>query len=166
MDKNEKGEYALYDQGKLIGYSPVGYINGVKVISKVKPVLEVMIEAAKKDGVNLTLAAGLRTWGEQMALRKSNVIDKSKVTDVKYLTEAPATAFKPLTGKPGYSNHHDGIAYDFNVTGRPEVFKWLSANALSFGFVRTIPSERWHWELLPSVKDKFHFVKSTDPSWA
>ncbi len=166
MDKNEKGEYALFDQGKLIGYSPVVLIDGVKVIAKAEAKLIAIKEAAKKAGVNLTLAAGLRTWDEQLRLRKQNVIDKGKKEDVQYLTEAPANAFKPLTGKPGYSNHHDGLAYDFNVTGKPEVFNWLAENAIKFGFVRTIPSERWHWELLPYVTDKYHFVKRTDPSWA
>lgn len=165
MSINDKGEYALYDQGKLIGYSPVVLIDGVKVITKLKDKILALKEAAKKDGVNLTLAAGLRTWDEQMYLRKQNVIDKTKKDDIKYLTEAPSTAFKPLTGKPGYSNHHDGIAYDFNVTGKPDVFKWLSDNAINFGFVRTIPSEKWHWEHLPFIKDKFHFVKQTDTSW-
>ena len=165
-DKNDKGEYALYDQGQLIGYAPVDYVDGVMVIAKIKPKLLEIKAAAKADGVDLTLAAGLRTWGNQLALRKQNVIDKTKINDLDYLTNAPATAFKPMTGKPGYSNHHDGLAYDYNVTGRPGVFEWLSKNALRFGFVRTIPSERWHWENLPYIKDKFYFVKQTDPSWA
>lgn len=166
IDKNEKGEYALYDNGKLIGFAAVDSVDGVRVIVSIKPKLLEMKLAAKKDNVNLVLAAGLRTWGEQMYLRRQNVIDKSKVNDEKYLTEQPANMFKPLTGKPGFSNHHDGIAYDYNVTGKPEVFNWLKKNALKFGFIRTIPSERWHFEYLPYVKDMYQFVKSTDPSWA
>ena len=165
-DKNEKGEYALYDQGKLIGFAPVDYVDKVRVIASMKATLDQMKKQAKADGVDLTLAAGLRTWGDQMYLRKLNVIDKAKANDEKYLTEAPSNAFKPLTGKPGYSNHHDGLAYDFNVTGRPGVFEWLVKNALRYGFVRTVPTERWHWEYLPAIKDMYHFVKQTDPSWA
>lgn len=166
MNQNDKGEFALYDNGQLVGYAPVEFVDYVRVIASIKPKLMQMKTDAKAAGVNLTLAAGLRTWDEQVNLRKQNVIDKSKLSDTNYILTAPATAFKPMTGKPGFSNHHDGLAYDFNVTGKPEVFKWLCENAIKYGFVRTIASERWHWEHLPAIKDMYHFVKRTDSSWA
>lgn len=164
ITKNDKGEYALYDQGKLIGYAPVEMIGGVRVLRDMKPKIMAMIEAAAQDGIKLTLAAGLRTWEEQYNLRKQNVIDKTKVKDDKYLTEQPASMFKPMTGKPGYSNHQDGKAYDFNVTGFPQVYSWLVKNAHRFGFVRTVQSERWHWEYLPGV-GQFNYVAKNDPTW-
>ena len=165
ISKNEKGEYALFDQGKLIGYEPVLEIQRVRVLLSMAPMLLKMIEAAQHDGVNLTLAAGLRTWEEQYNLRKQNVIDKSKVGDDKYLTNEDSSKFRPATGKPGWSNHQDGKAYDFNVTGKPDVYKWLVKNAITFGFIRTVPSERWHWEYWPDNTDKFFKVPKNHATW-
>lgn len=158
-------KFTLYDNGEIIGESNVVMIDGAKVIESIAPVILQMKEEAKKDGVELTLAAGLRTWDEQMFLRKRNVKDKSKANDTAYLTTAPASAFNPFTAKPGYSNHHDGTAYDFNVTGKPQSYSWLVKNAAKFGMVRTVASERWHWEYRPKEKNFFAFVPKNDKSW-
>lgn len=163
-NQNEKGEIALYDQGNLIGYAPVILIGGVKVLTSMQSKLAGLISAAQADGVNLTLAAGLRTWDEQFKLRKQNVIDKSKSEDIEYLNTAPSNSFSPATGKPGWSNHQDGKAYDFNVSGKKYCYMWLVENAHKFGFVRTVPSERWHWEHIPGA-DRFTYVLKTDPTW-
>lgn len=165
ITKNEKGEYALFDAGQLIGFAPVKYIGGVRVIATMYDKITAMQDAAQKVGIHLTLAAGLRTWEEQVFLRMQNVIDKTKAQDLKYLATATSDKFNPRTGKPGYSNHQDGQAYDFNVTHFPLVYAWLVKNALRFGFIRTVPSERWHWEYLPLVKDQFAYVKKSNPTW-
>lgn len=163
-DKNDKGEFALYDQGKLIGYSTVEYIDGAKVVVKVAPMIKAMKEAAKKDGINLTLASGLRTFSEQLYLRQQNA-PPNKKADNNFLMVADSTFFAPFTGKPGYSNHQDGLAYDFNVTGFPQVYAWLVKNAYQFGFIRTVKTERWHWEYMPGTLNPFWYVGPTDPSW-
>jgi LAS superfamily LD-carboxypeptidase LdcB len=164
ITKNDKGEFALYDQGKLIGFAPVKYVNKVRVVESMHDKIIELQAAAKTAKIKLTLAAGLRSWDEQMRLRMNNVIDKSKVSDLDYLATADPGMFSPRTGKPGWSNHHDGKAYDFNVTGLPKVYAWLVANAHSFGFVRTVKSERWHWEYIPSAK-QFDYVPKTDATW-
>jgi LAS superfamily LD-carboxypeptidase LdcB len=164
ITKNENGEYALFDQGKLIGYSPVKYVNGVRVVASMYDRILAMQTAAQQEQIHLTLAAGLRSWDEQVKLRIQNVIDKSKQNDMDYLATAPSNMFKPATGKPGYSNHQDGLAYDFNVTGFPLVYAWLVKNAHAHGFVRTVTSERWHWEYLPGI-DQFAYVPKTHATW-
>jgi LAS superfamily LD-carboxypeptidase LdcB len=141
ITKNEKGEYALFDAGKLIGFAPVKYIGGVRVIESMYDKVTAMQEAAQKEAIHLTLAAGLRS------------------------STATSDKFSPRTGKPGFSNHQDGQAYDFNVTHFPLVYAWLVKNALRFGFIRTVPTERWHWEYLPQVKDMFAYVKKSNPTW-
>ena len=169
---NSKGEYALYDQGNLIGWSAVDYVDGVRVIVDIKSSLLQMKEAAKKEGVILLLAAGLRTYEEQYNLRVQNVIDKTKKGDEKYLKTADSKLFNPATGKPGWSNHQDGKAYDFTtkdakgnlITGPKAPYTWLVKNAHRFGFVRTVRSERWHWEFLPGV-GMFDYVPKNDPTW-
>jgi len=164
ITKNEKGEYALYDQGNLAGFAAVKYIGGVRVIESMYDKIRDLQSAALQANVILTLAAGLRSWDEQIHLRMNHVIDKSKVNDLDYLTTADPGKFNPRTGKPGWSNHQDGKAYDFNVTGLPKVYAWLVGNAHAFEFVRTVLSERWHWEYLPGAK-QFDYVPKTDATW-
>jgi len=161
--QNAKGEYALYENGKLIGYSPVTFIGMVKVVNKYLPNVNALINAAKKDGVSLVLDSGFRTWEEQYNIRVRNVIDKSKVNDRNYIMTANNGLFSPRTAMPGYSNHQNGDAYDFNVN-LPNAYKWLVHNAIQYGWIRTVPTEIWHWQYLPSMS-KFSFVHQDDKTW-
>jgi len=160
---NEKGEYALYQAGKLVGYSPVSYIGSIRVATKYEPQVKLLLDAAKKDGIPLKINSSLRTFDEQLALRKQNIKNKSKREDENTLLTAPSSDFFPQTGKPGFSNHQNGRAFDFN-TGIPSVYKWMVANAPKFGFVRTVPSERWHWEYLPNIT-QFAYVPKEHITW-
>ncbi|HEY9007127.1 M15 family metallopeptidase [Ohtaekwangia sp.] len=164
ISQNQNGEYALFDQGKLIGFAAVKLINGVRVIESMYDKIIALQNAAENDQVNLTLSSGLRSWDEQMNLRIRNVIDKSKQHDLDFLVNAPSSAFSPTTAKPGWSNHQDGKAYDFKINGFPAIYKWLVRNAINFHFVRTVSSERWHWEYLPG-KNQFTFVPQENPTW-
>jgi len=160
--QNSKGEYALYENGKLIGYSSVTLIGGIKVVNKYLPNVNTLIAAAKKDNIQLILNSGFRTWDEQYTLRKQNVIDKTKIFNSDYLCTANNGLFSPRTAMPGWSNHQNGDAYDFNVT--PDVYKWMVHNAIQYGWIRTVESEIWHWQYLPSM-GKFSFVHQNDPTW-
>ena len=102
-----------------------------------------LFDAAKADGINLILNSALRLKSEQLYLRRQNVIDKSKVNDEKYLMTADNGLFLPRTAKPGQSNHESGRAIDVNAT--PKEYAWMVKNAHSFGWIRTVPSERWHF---------------------
>lgn len=54
-----------------------------------------------------------------------------------------------LAAPPGYSNHQAGTAVDIESDGgKNATFKWLTANAATFGFKRTVASEPWHWEFI------------------
>lgn len=163
-DFNDKGECLLWDKGSPIGYVAVDTVDGHRVPASMKPTIVAMQQAAAKDGVELTLAAGLRTFGEQVQLRIKNAIDKVKAHDEHFLLTAPSSEFSPVTGKPGWSNHHDGQAYDFNVTGKSDVYAWLIKHAIQFGFIRTVKTERWHWEHRPG-QPMFAVVPKEDPTW-
>lgn len=53
-----------------------------------------------------------------------------------------------LAATPGRSVHGIGLAADLNLTSKQQ--KWLEANGAKYGLAR-LPSEAWHWQLLPSV---------------
>jgi LAS superfamily LD-carboxypeptidase LdcB len=159
---NSKGEYALYENGKLLRYEGVTLIDGKKVVNSYVPFVKAIKEAAFNDKVILKINEGFRTWDEQYGFRKRNVIDKDKMNDKEYLVTADNGLFNPRTAKPGYSNHQNGNAIDFNVP--IDTYRWMVKNAKVYRFIRTVPSEKWHWQYLPNM-DMFAFVKQNDPTW-
>lgn len=87
-----------------------------------------MADAARRDRVRLEVVSGFRTGEQQADLYR--LFRKHR---------------GPLASRPGYSNHQSGHAVDLDVS-LPGVKVWLKRNAGRFGFRRTVPSERWHWE--------------------
>ena len=134
---------------------------------------EQMRADAQQSGIHIILNSGQRTFEQQLATRRQNVIDRSKRGDNRYLVAASSSKFRPRTAPPGRSNHQSGIAVDIN-TGSPlrkgvpsPTYKWLVENAHRFGFVRTVRSERWHWEFKGSKAARLRFarVKRNHPTW-
>ena len=85
-----------------------------------------MKKAADAAGVPLSINSGFRTMGEQQRLYNC------------YRTGSCNNG--NLAARPGYSNHQSGLALDLKTSS------WLANNAGRFGFVRTVPSEAWHYE--------------------
>ncbi len=173
-EKNEKGEYALYENGKFTRYAPVTYIHGARILLETVPKVTPLLNASIKDKCPVTISVGIRTYLKQFLIRKANVIDKTKIEDKEYLLNQPSwqyvnnkyvAYFSPLAAKPGYSKHQNGTAIDFNLTNNPIQYKWMIENAIKFGWIRNIPSEIWHYEYFPNIKDAYHFIPKTHPSW-
>jgi hypothetical protein len=124
VDCTEKQDTA-YVQGKA---TPITLITiGGKVTTKAAGHAYLkMLAGAKTAGARLVIASGFRTMAEQQHLYQC------------YQTHSCNNG--NLAAKPGYSNHQSGIALDFTTSS------WLAANASKFGFVRTVPSEDWHYE--------------------
>lgn len=87
-----------------------------------------MAAAARRDGVELQVSSGFRSQHEQAVL-----------------FDLYRRGRGPLASRPGRSNHQSGHALDLE-TRSPQVRKWLKRHAEDFGFLRTVPSERWHFE--------------------
>ncbi len=85
-----------------------------------------MQHAADAAGVSLQITSGFRTMAEQQYLYHC------------YQTRSCNNG--NLAARPGYSNHQSGLALDLTTSA------WLANNAARFGFVRTVPSESWHYE--------------------
>ena len=57
---------------------------------------------------------------------------------------------RPVTAYPGTSPHQMGRAVDIQTGGGTlPIYFWLQKNAARFGFVRTVPSEPWHYHYFP-----------------
>lgn len=159
-----KDHYFVYDNGIRKGLLKIIEVDEQKVIRKYYPAIQILIDSAKRDGINLKLNSGFRTFEDQIRVRKKYIKDKTKKNDRDYLINAPSDDFNPETGKPGHSRHQNGTAYDFSIKDK-NVFKWLKGNAIKYGFVRTLGNEKWHWEYIPEITDKYHYVKENHWSW-
>jgi hypothetical protein len=90
-----------------------------------------MDAAAMAVGLDLHVNSGYRTYAEQAALYDG------------YLHHGG-----PLAAAPGHSTHGLGLSADIDVRDA-RVFGWLEHHAHEYGFVRDVPSERWHWTYRP-----------------
>ncbi len=119
-----------YDRGRSFPITVIE-IDGRPVEQDTAHAYYRMQRQAAADGVAIQIVSGFRTHAEQ-----------------RYLYNCYRTCGCNncnLAAAPGYSNHQSGHALDLN-TGDPGVLWWLNRNANRFGFVRTVPSEDWHWE--------------------
>jgi len=106
------------------GYSgPLAYRQGKPMRPDVAMAFDRMEEAARADGVALTINSGFRSDAEQARLFAAH-------PDPKWVA------------RPGTSLHRLGTELDI---GPPAAYGWLAANAPRFGFVKRYAWEPWHW---------------------
>ncbi|HEY0043884.1 MAG TPA: M15 family metallopeptidase [Allosphingosinicella sp.] len=139
---HRQGPHAAWSDGKYLGQVTLvkvaGTANELAFISKKTcGAFLALVAAARKDGVTVGLNSGFRSWPEQ-----KHLYDGFK---------RGLPGFNPAN-PPGYSNHQNGVAFDFSVGGggTNPVYLWLQAHATRFGFLRTVSREAWHWECRPT----------------
>ena len=120
-----------WQDGRKLGRLPFTEIDGYRVAIRTAASFDRMRKDAAQAGVRLGVESGFRTYQRQAELYED------------YLNGVGNPA-----NPPGWSNHQNGIALDLN-THDAGVFGWLTKNAGKYGFVRTVPSEIWHWEYRP-----------------
>jgi hypothetical protein len=143
LDNDQKGPNAAWDKGKFLKQLTViqivGAENSLKFVSKdiIDSYLK-LVRAAEENGVLLPLRSGFRTFPSQQFLFDG------------FKRHLPGFN---LAAKPGFSNHQDGFAYDFQIGGfnGDSRYDWLKAHGHTHGFVRTVNGEPWHWEFRPDV---------------
>ena len=96
-----------------------------------------MQAAAADDGIDIRVLSGFRSQGEQQYLYDCYMNCNCNNCN--------------LAAYPGHSNHQSGLALDLN-TQTYGVLHWLNRNGARFGFMRTVPSEDWHWEYFGGVE--------------
>lgn len=134
---------------------PLRLTNGDAEMDMRKPAadaLKEMFAAAKKDGLNLQVSSGYRSYNYQVSLYNHYV-------DVQGKAVADSQS-----ARPGYSEHQTGLAVDVEPTSRKceveECFgttpegQWVAANAYKYGFIIRYPKnmqdvtgyiyEPWH----------------------
>src|SRR4051812_3848414 len=106
------------------GYSgPLAYREGKPMRPDVAQAFDRMAEAARGDGIALTVNSGFRSDAEQARLFAAH-------PDPKWVA------------RPGTSLHRLGTELDL---GPASAYGWLAANAQRFGFVKRYSWEPWHF---------------------
>lgn len=118
-----------------------------------------MIEAAKEDGIDITVVSALRTTEYQQ-----NLLDREIETFKSQGYSADEAYQKAIEGVavPGQSEHNAGLAADLNQLDESfentEAFRWLNENAHKYGFILRYPKgkqsitgiyyEPWHYRFV------------------
>lgn len=124
-----------------------------------------MREAAAKEGVNLFIVSGTRTFNDQKAIwnRKWNLLISTNKDSM-----AVANEILKFSSMPGTSRHHWGTDIDLvsvdptyfdNGQGK-KIYEWLISHAREYGFCQVYSNkeetgrtgysmEKWHWSYMP-----------------
>ena len=137
------------------------YINGVLIANKsyalpsnynpgVSPAAQsafnTMASAAAKDGINLYIVSGFRSYSTQASIYNNYVARDGKAAADRY------------SARPGHSEHQTGLAFDVNSLSQSfentAEGRWLAANCHKYGFIIRYPKgkegitgymyEPWH----------------------
>jgi LAS superfamily LD-carboxypeptidase LdcB len=168
------GSFDAWKYGKKIGREETVIYKGILIAKRVAPHFVAMVNAAKKDGINLNLNSGFRTNEDQTingrtSSGQSRLYDRYKHTKGEHHTfsghSKSDTKKGNLAAYPGRSNHQNGRAFDLSPTRKgQEGLDWLVQNGWKYGFIRTVAKERWHWEFRPGEK-MFSKVNKDHPTW-
>ncbi len=138
---------------------------------------EKMWEAAKTDGINLSIISATRNFDRQKQIWEAKWTGARRIengTNAAQRYPGPKTrALKILeySSMPGTSRHHWGTDIDLNDLdnytfeqgpGKP-VYDWLTAHGAAFGFCQPYSKkgperpngyneEKWHWSYVPIAR--------------
>lgn len=118
--------------------------------------LVALLNAAAEDGVTLWIASGYRSVELQQSILDRAV--EQNMANGMTEEEAREDALRTIN-RPGHSEHHTGLAVDFNDVDdgfeETEAYYWLSEHAAEYGFVQRykqskveftgIDNESWHY---------------------
>ncbi|MCQ2471453.1 MAG: M15 family metallopeptidase [Clostridia bacterium] len=137
------------------------YINGILIVNKSYPLpqnynpgvnsaaqsaFNTMQSAAAREGINLYIVSGFRSYSTQRDIYNNYVARDGKAAADRY------------SARPGHSEHQTGLAFDVNSLSQsfentPEG-RWLAANCYKYGFIIRFPKgkesitgymyEPWH----------------------
>lgn len=158
-------------QHSLGNYKPKDLVKfeQVQISQRIVPDLKKLLKAAKRDGLQLRVVSGYRSFKKQERLFKSYIQKEQRKN--KKLTQAEAEAEKKAnsySAKAGHSEHQLGTAvdilssennYQFAISGNLKYISWLEKNCSKFNFRISYPKnnaeyiyEPWHLRWYPSKR--------------
>ena len=148
--KGEVKDGITYVEGYLIAnktYSLPEDYNPGGLLDITKTNADKMIQDSKKEGLNIYISSGFRSYNRQKTLYTNYVKNDGKEKADTY------------SARPGHSEHQSGLAFDVNQINstfdNTEEAKWLHKNCYKYGFILRYPKgktdetgyvyESWHF---------------------
>ena len=136
--------------------------SNIQVNFKIYDELCMLLNDAAAANVSLWLASGYRSVEEQETILENAV--QRRMRDGYTREEAYENALQTIQ-LPGHSEHHTGLAVDFNDVSSDfrdtAAYKWLQENAAQYGFVERYPADKvditgidyepWHYRYVGKV---------------
>ncbi|MBA7469074.1 hypothetical protein ES707_04337 [subsurface metagenome] len=141
--------------------------------SETAEALQRMVQAARDDGVRLTVISATRSFDQQRTIWNGKFSGSRRSGGRNLALEYPDStercrAILQYSSAPGTSRHHWGTDVDFNSTD-PAYWRtgsglaalyWLDHNAQEYGFFIAYPPDRehgyryepWHWSYEPLAR--------------
>ncbi|MDE6035499.1 MAG: M15 family metallopeptidase [Ruminococcus sp.] len=137
---------------RICNINGVTYVNNILVVNKSYPLppdydpkgltactmkaFRKMSCCARRDGINLRIYSGFRSYEYQNSLYK------------RYVSEYGQEVTDTFSARAGFSEHQSGMAMDVNTAddsfdGTPEAV-WLAENAWKYGFIIRYPKDKQH----------------------
>ena len=157
-----------YDYEANLMTIPNEYLNnswfkeiGGQIDKDVWPYMKAMIDAAWDDGVELYVWSPYRSYDMQNTLFQ-NQVSRCKANDSSLTDEEAAAEAATVVARPGTSEHHTGLAADFNMASdsfeTTPMYEWLQENAEDYGFIMRYSAEKqpvtgvihesWHYRFV------------------
>ncbi|BBM88760.1 D-alanyl-D-alanine carboxypeptidase [Spirochaetota bacterium] len=164
-----------FDVENAVEFTKIGYPYAIRPMylrSDTFAAFKSMRAAALKDGVNLVIVSGFRSYNDQVRIWERNYKRVSlSETDVSDRVKRILYYSSP----PGVSRHHWGCEVDlnsvspyyFNTTEGKKVAKWLMTHAKRFDFYLTynegrlkgFKSEPWQYSYYPTASKIMSFFR-------
>lgn len=118
-----------------------------------------MLQAAGEDGVTLWVASGYRSVDTQQIILERAVANREDSGMTR--EEAEQDALHTIQ-RPGYSEHHTGLAVDFNDVSEDfentDAYAWLCTHAAEYGFVQRYRRDKVEWTGIDTESWHYRYV--------
>ncbi len=118
--------------------------NDVQINSRIYTALRDLLRDASNAGVTLWVASAYRSVEEQEQILENAI--QNRMNDYGMTREEAEENALLTIQKPGHSEHHTGLAVDFNDVSRDfkntDAYAWLMENAANYGFVERYPEDK------------------------
>lgn len=141
----EKG-YSIYEKdgltfvdGVLIAnksYSLPESYNPGKLLKECEDAFALMKQAASKNGLNIYISSGFRSYYSQKSIYN------------RYVSRDGKSLADTYSARPGHSEHQTGLSIDLNTITRSFAYtaegKWVAAHCHEYGFIIRYPEGKSH----------------------
>jgi zinc D-Ala-D-Ala carboxypeptidase len=177
ISPNAESSMAMQSAPNYFGHLPYGEVSPDRLVSigkflrenyereemldiEAARAFQVMLDAARSQGVQLMGISGFRTIADQQVLFEKQIEKRGS-----------AAVAAQLSAPPGHSEHHTGYAIDITDASRIDVdlkvafeetaaYQWLVTNASQYGFEQSFPRnnvqavsyEPWHWRFVGTAR--------------